>query len=74
MLIVAIVVEIDIIMLHVAYHLSLPQSITQFVKLDAMGDAIIDLQGQFEWVIQKKISPQIFDNGLELSTVPVENG
>ena len=39
-----------------------------------MGDAIIDLEGQFEWVIQKKISPQIFDNGLFKNTKPVENG
>ena len=60
-------------MSHITSHSRNPL-LNLLIKLDAMGDAIIDLQGQFEWVIQKKISPQIFDNGLELNTVHEENG
>ena len=58
---------------HITSHSRNPL-LNLLIKLDAMGDAIIDLEGQFEWVIQKKISPQIFDNGLELNTVYEENG
>ena len=60
-------------MSHITSHSRNPL-LNLLIKLDAMGDAIIDLEGQFEWVIQKKFSPQIFDNGLKLNTVHVENG
>jgi len=53
-------------MSHITSHSRNPL-LNLLIKLDAMGDAIIDLEGQFEWVIQKKFSPQIFDNGLELN-------
>ena len=61
LIIVTIVIEINIIMLHIT---SLPQwAITQCDELG--GDAIIGLKGKFEWMITgmiKKInSPQIFE-------------
>ena len=64
---VALVIEIDIIISHIT---SLPQWATaQFVKLDAMGDAIIDLQGQSEWVTKTNFTLQIFDIGESLDSI-----